>query len=799
MASHLKKATKDPGSTVDLAPFNNQVGISDILNWRECPARMEHGMRRHVVLDDGATDEPPGHTDWTNAYGSAVHGAIHLVETEQLSNEAAVDRVWPEFAGYLDPGDLALLKEDLDAYRGDTPPGMELVVAEKDVRVPLFVHNGVQIFFRFKLDALYRSVVEPTVFYHRDYKSSKHRRTQQDVDKDLQMWSYNWGIFTLWVECESLLQSYEQLRFNNLVTSKNREQRQQVKEWLIRTVKAMLADEEMKPKQNMFCPWCFPAGTLIVTDAGLLPIEAVEAGQSVLTGAGRLMPVTATRARSTRKALCEIVLSGGTETIRCTPEHKLLVTRLADIDYLDTERLPKSMRSEMPPPGFWRLRGTGSGRWLAPRGWRREWIEADALTAGDIVWGHLPPERPQTLTNEELRILGWYLAEGDAGARSVSFSLHVNEVAYQKDIETLLASLFGATRLERRITGNSYQVYLHDHHAAAWFRFFGGKGAANKRIHPVAFAPQTLMPLLLAAWQGDGHGPSSKSSQTSYTSSSRELVYQLQTILMGQGIAGRVAHREAGQYNNKAAQKLGFREAAYSLVLSGVAAQGLADFFDIRIKSQATYKAPSVALVGPWVAQAVITIEKESCAQGQKVYDLQVQTDESFVLAQQVVAHNCPLVITCDQTVRSTDYWKGRLAVLAPATKEGRKTTLALPEGKKLEEVIKDVLPRMIESRKTMQAVEKKLKELIEDLPLEKREELGWRLADRKSNTFSPEGLRIIHEALGARFYEVITLSKTAVETVVGKQVKGEPLPPVLQVIENVQLKKVSSTTIEPA
>ena len=399
---------------MDLTPFNDAIGISDILNWRECPQRMEHGMRRHTVLPDGDKDEPPGHTDWTNAYGSAVHGAIHLVETEQLSNEEAVDRVWPEFAGYLDPSELALLKEDLDTYRGDTPPGMELVAAEQDVRVPLFLHEGRQIFFRFKLDALYRSVTDPTVFYHRDYKSSKHRRTQADVDKDLQIWSYNWGIFSMWPECQSLLQSYEQLRFGNLTTSKNREQRQQMKEWLIRSVKAILADTKMEPKQNMFCPWC-------------------------------------------------------------------------------------------------------------------------------------------------------------------------------------------------------------------------------------------------------------------------------------------------------------------------------------------------------------------------------------------------PLVVSCDQTVRSIDYWKGRLQVLAPITKEGRKTVIALPEGKKLEEVIEDVLPRMIESRKRMQAVEKMLKTLIEELPSDKRTELGWKLADRRTNTLSPEGLRVIHQAMGEDFYRVISLSMTAAEGVFGKPIKGEPLDARLQVIKDAQLKRVSSTTIEAA
>ena len=235
---------------MDLARFGNAIGISDLLDWRECPARMEDGMQRHLG------NETPGRTNWTNAYGSAIHDAIHLVETEQLSNDEAVERVWPTYGSYLNPEELAMLKEDMDAYRGDTPLGMELVAAEVDVKVPLFIYSGEQIYFRFKIDALYRRADNPTVFYQRDYKSSKHRKTQTEVNEDLQQWAYNFGIFSLYPECVSLIQSYEQLRFGNLTTSKTPAQRAQIKEWLIKTARAVIGDDKMAPKQNEWCPWC---------------------------------------------------------------------------------------------------------------------------------------------------------------------------------------------------------------------------------------------------------------------------------------------------------------------------------------------------------------------------------------------------------------------------------------------------------------------------------------------------------------------------------------------------------------
>ncbi len=236
---------------MNLEPFDYAIGISDTLGYRECPARTTFQMRRHT--EDG---DPPGSTNWTNAYGSAIHEAIHVVETTGCTNEEAVDKVWPEFATYLDPEHLQLLHEDLNTYRRETPFGYELIAAEVDRRVPLFVHEGHQIYYRFKIDALYRLATDHTQFLLRDYKSSAWEKTQKEVDTDIQMWSYNWAIFELYPECLSLIQRYEQLKFGTRTTSKNAEQREQMRQWLIKTVKFIIEDEDPKPKQNQWCPYC---------------------------------------------------------------------------------------------------------------------------------------------------------------------------------------------------------------------------------------------------------------------------------------------------------------------------------------------------------------------------------------------------------------------------------------------------------------------------------------------------------------------------------------------------------------
>jgi hypothetical protein len=235
---------------------DNAIGISDVKDYRECPQRMENNMRRHNILPDGTRDEPPESRNWTNAYGSAIHDAISYVENDDLTNKQAVEKAWKDWAPFLDPEDLALLHQDLDKYRGDTPPGMRLVAAEVDVKVPLFIQDGVQYYFRFKLDAVYQMIADPTVFFHRDYKSSKWPKTDKEVHEDWQMSSYNWGIHELYPECLRLTQSYEQLRHGNILTSRNDLQREQIRDWLIENVKVIIADGEHRPKINDFCRWC---------------------------------------------------------------------------------------------------------------------------------------------------------------------------------------------------------------------------------------------------------------------------------------------------------------------------------------------------------------------------------------------------------------------------------------------------------------------------------------------------------------------------------------------------------------
>lgn len=240
---------------------DDSIGISDILGYRECPRRMSYGMRRHS--GKGAQDDTrtPEGSNQGAQYGSAIHEAIAAVE-EGYPHEKAIQIAWDKYGRKLRPSDLALLNEDLITYHARDFPNTRTISSEEDLRVPLLVHDGRQVYFRFKLDRLYERVDAPGTYIHVDYKSSRWARSEQEVHEDLQMWAYNFAIHEYFPECERLIQVYDQLRYGQFQTRKNDVQRAQMRNWLEINVRAILDDEDvrddglLRPSFNKWCPWC---------------------------------------------------------------------------------------------------------------------------------------------------------------------------------------------------------------------------------------------------------------------------------------------------------------------------------------------------------------------------------------------------------------------------------------------------------------------------------------------------------------------------------------------------------------
>jgi hypothetical protein len=263
---------------------DDSIGITDLLAYHECPRRFSYGMRRHTGVGLQSDDETPESGSYATAYGSAIHTIIEEVENGASDNDA-LQAAFQGYAHELDPSDLDLLRADLETYRARDAGNVRTIAVEDEFRVPLFKHNGRTIYFRFKLDRLYERLDAPGHFIHVDYKSSRHAKSEAEVHSDKQMWAYNFGIYEFWPEVERLSQLYDQLRYGQVPTSKNAQQREQMREWLIRGATAVLENDDWQPdellpaRKNAWCAWCpitesCPVITAL-TEFALLEIETL--------------------------------------------------------------------------------------------------------------------------------------------------------------------------------------------------------------------------------------------------------------------------------------------------------------------------------------------------------------------------------------------------------------------------------------------------------------------------------------------------------------------------------------------
>lgn len=259
------------------------------MQFRLCGVRWDFDMQRWTEAG-----ERPGATNPNNAYGSAMHHAIALTE-EGYDDAEAVEGAVAKYGRWLDPDDVEDLEADLVKYHERDYSGVRTVASEENMKVPLFRHNGEMIYYRFMLDRLYVRLNNAASFLHIDYKSSKHKKSDEEVHKDPQLWSYNWAIHEMWPECEDLAQVYDQFNFGSVPTRKSAKQREQIKGWLIKQVKAILEAEEVKPSFNEWCPWCplmesCPEPRRAADFAQMRIEELVPDGSDIATLAGGDLP-----------------------------------------------------------------------------------------------------------------------------------------------------------------------------------------------------------------------------------------------------------------------------------------------------------------------------------------------------------------------------------------------------------------------------------------------------------------------------------------------------------------------------
>ncbi|MCW6003864.1 Hint domain-containing protein [Micromonospora sp. CPCC 205371] len=349
-------------------------------------------------------------------------------------------------------------------------------------------------------------------------------------------------------------------------------------------------------------PTCFVAGTLILTDRGLCPIEEIEPGQMVLTHRNRWRRVVAAKMTGISET---VRIHGRGGSVRCTPDHRFWSAEV----YTEQSRISGRQK---------RVRKLGSP----------EWTQAADLvgraTATPARVEPLPIPLPEGWEWADLPANFWWFVGrwiGDGwtdttGAARVSICCGVSETEQLADAlrETGWAwHQNGGGGGAARFRFSSPPLY-------AWLRQEFGTAAHNKRIPAwLLGADEDVRRAFLAGYvSADGwHGPHSSGRgrpSTSVHTVSRSLALGTRLLAATLGHSATVHQGHASQLSKRPTYRINWPEGG-----------------------------PGEPYAQSWSDDShlwgrVRRVELDEVAV--PVYDLEVEEDHSFV-ADGFVVHNC--------------------------------------------------------------------------------------------------------------------------------------------------------------
>jgi DNA topoisomerase-6 subunit B len=142
------------------------------------------------------------------------------------------------------------------------------------------------------------------------------------------------------------------------------------------------------------------------------------------------------------------------------------------------------------------------------------------------------------LTDELMRFLGLYVAEGHADQRQVGFTFGSHETEYVEEVQAIATRAFGASTTVEKRERNSTRVKAFTSPLAVFLESVCGDGARQKHVPPFVFraAPSLQQAFIDALHDGDG-SDSHPSNQLSYATTSERLARELSYLWTMQGVS----------------------------------------------------------------------------------------------------------------------------------------------------------------------------------------------------------------------------------------------------------------------
>lgn len=406
------------------------------------------------------------------------------------------------------------------------------------------------------------------------------------------------------------------------------------------------------PSKSMGCkiPYdvCFPAGTLIRTEDGHVPIEDVEVGTRVYTHLGRLREVTERFVRQDGDGRVTVQPSG-TPALTMTRNHPVWILREASVRTCQGSANGKRLRHTFQPGATACTRcGALADDLLS----KAEWVAAETLRAGDYVLAPVDSTAQTVEITERdaarALLLGYYLGDGHllterrgADRRGDPYITGFGITICNDEQEHLArvldacarAGLKNPARVYQQGTRNACQVLVHDQEFAQWLLSHAGRYSREKRIAAAVYAWPEALRLRVLAGYCDTDGSGSDRSVRICTVN-RGLALDTQRLCHTLGIPASITfHGAPTGYAGPVVTWSIFVPAGSAAALRPLSLRAA------RTSATAHSSSKSFFLEAYWVTPILRVTHEEG--EG-TVYNLSVEEDESYV-AEGVIVHNCTI------------------------------------------------------------------------------------------------------------------------------------------------------------
>ena len=398
---------------------------------------------------------------------------------------------------------------------------------------------------------------------------------------------------------------------------------------------------------------CFTAGTLVtLKDGTRKPIEQIQVGDLVLTHRGRPRLVTKTHRRLYRGDLYAIKAEAH-RTIRCTHQHPFYAVPEAQVKRKDDH---------------------ANLRWSVAGGILPEWAHAECLDLDHYLLAPVPCEELQSPSYGPAfaRLLGYYLAEGHLLRNKkgelcgIELTTHRNDAVHD-EIENLCRE-FGTKNPPawhaRENSENSLGIYIFDENLAVLCRLHAGEYSEQKALSPdiMDWRKDWQLELLGAYANGDGCG--SEDGSLGFSTSSEQLAWQVQLLLMRSEIIPSVSvlnHKATGFSSKPTTEYVVHVGKQHALRLRRACAK-IQPVEILKAKNSRVF-ALDRATSDRFVVTPIRSID--AIYAEVEVFNLEVEEDESYVV-EGLAVHNCKVPYDTCSICLDWDTYRKAQAMFVP-------------------------------------------------------------------------------------------------------------------------------------